>query len=59
MLALLPLLEANSMQSLDAIGALYSNAGQVEWLGLHAAYDQINAFYFESAIHSIKLLLAE
>jgi hypothetical protein len=59
MLALLPLLEANSMQSLDAIEALYSNAGQVEMLGLQAVYDQINAFDFEAAIHSIKLLLAE
>jgi CheY-like chemotaxis protein len=59
LLELLPLLEANSMQSLDAIEALYRNAGQVEMLGLQAVYDQINAFEFEAAIHSIKLLLAE
>jgi len=59
LLELMPLLEANSMQSLDAIEALYSNVGQVERLRLQVVHDQINALDFEAAIESIKLLLAE
>lgn len=59
LLELMPLLEANSMQSLDAIEALYSNLGQVERLRLQVVHDQINSLDFEAAIESIKLLLAE